>query len=137
MNGGQAALHTYPLEPFEDLELFFTLVPQFFRANAAVVEDLCFSLSPPIQDYLLQNDYVNRIAQANANSASKEAFIKRFFGWFDGLKTVKYLNDSCRKVYGKQSAEKAAGRLLEKISYDNRYSAKELLQIYRTMERNS
>ena len=136
LTAGQAALQTFPLEPFEDLKRLFALVPQFFRANHVEVEKQCTPLPYPMQDYLLQNDYVKHIAQANANSASPEAFAKRFFGWFNGLKTVKYLNDSCRQVYGKQSADVAAGRLLKKSGHKNNFTALELLHIYRKIERN-
>jgi len=135
MNIGQETLHTYPLEPFEDLKQLFALVPHFFKINPEKVEQQCAILSNSMQNYLLQNDYLKHIAQANANSASQEAFAKRFFGWFDGLKTVKYLNDSCRYVYGKQTPEKAAGRLLEKLRYENALSARELLYIYRKMDK--
>jgi hypothetical protein len=88
-----------------------------------------------LQDYLHQNDYLGQIAQINANSASPEAFAKRFFGWFDGLKTVKYLNESCRQVYGKQCPKEAAGRLLQKMGYEHDLSAKEFLYICREIER--
>ena len=147
LNEGQPALYTYPLEPFEDLKQLFALVPLFFKANPANIANLCipetsnfklqtsnFKLETPMQHYLLQNNYLEHIVQANANSASTEAFTKRFFSWFDGLKTVKYLNDSCRQTYGKQSPEKAAARLLQKSGYENNFSARELLQIYREIE---
>ena len=134
MDEGLAALYTYPLEPFDDLKQLFTLVPSFRKANPAEIAKLCLPLPSPIHDYLLQNNYLEHIAQANANSASPEAFSKRFFGWFDGLKTVKYLNDSCRQAYSKQSPEKAAARLLQKSGNDSNLSPKELLQIYREME---
>jgi hypothetical protein len=135
MDNGQTALDTYPLEPFEDLKQLFAMIPLFFKANSADIAGLCSTLSSPVQDYLLQNKYLEQIAQANANSASQEAFTKRFFGWFDGLKTVKYLNDSCRQIYGKQPPETAAAWLLQKSGYESDCIAKELLQAYRNMER--
>ena len=134
INNSQTALHTYPLEPFEDLKQLFALVPCLFKTNPEKVAKQCAPLPSPMQDYLLQNDYLKHIAQANANSASQEAFAKRFFGWFDGLKTVKYLNDSCRQVYGKQTPQKAATRLFQKYGYENGFSVKELLYIYRKID---
>ena len=142
-------LQTYPLEPFDDLKQLFALVPLFYKTNSEEVTKLCTPLPYPIQEYLTHNDYLTHITQANANSASPEAFAKRFFGWFDGLKTIKYLNESCRKVYVKQNPEVAAEKLLtikntpngssklikREIESTGR-SAKELLQIYRKIERN-
>ena len=135
IDGGETASYTYPLEPFEDLKQWFALVPQFFKATPENIASLCSRLSASIQDNLLQNNYIRNIMQANANSASPEAFAKRFFGWFDGLKTVKYLNESCRKKYGKQNPEKAAGELLQKLGYENCFTARGLLDIYRKIER--
>jgi len=136
MNEGMEALLTYPLEPFDDLKQLFALVPSFYKKNLklqTLVPDRVsnFKLETPLLDYLLQNNYVEHIAQANANSASQEAFTKRFFSWFDGLKTVKYLNDSCRQTYGRQSPEIAAARLLQKLGYENVFSTKKMLQIFR------
>ena len=129
------ALLTYPLKPFEDLKQLFALVPSFFKENKEGVEKRCSPLPYPIREYLLKNNYLKNIAQANAHSASPETFAKRFFGWFDGLKTVKYLNDSCRQFYGKQNPEKAANDLLQKIvARKNAKTQKELLQIYREYE---
>ena len=135
MDHGTVALQTYPLEPFEDLKQLFAFIPLFYKMLPDGVSRQCLSLSCSMQDYLLQNDYLNHIAQANANSASPEAFAKRFFGWFDGLKTIKYLNESCRQKYGKQSVDTAAGSLLQKSGEKYNLPAKELLQIYRKIER--
>ena len=131
MDGRRESLNTYPMEPFEDLKQLFTLVPQFFKISSENIAAKCLPLSYPIRCYLLQNDYLKHIALANANCASSETFVKRFFGWFDGLKTVKYLNDSCRLTYEKESPEKAANRLLEKFGHKTELSARELLFIYR------
>jgi len=135
MDGGETASLTYPLDPFEDLKKWFAIVPQLFRARAENIAGYCAHLSTSMQDYLLQNNYIGHIMQANANSASPDAFAKRFFGWFDGLKTVKYLNESCRKFYCKDTPEKAAGELLQKMGCKNGFTAGELLEIYRKIER--
>ena len=137
LNGNREVLQTYPLEPFEDLRKWFALVPYLFKANPNDITKLFASLAAPLQDYLLQNHYLEHIAQANANSASHETFAKRFFAWFDGLKTVKYLNDSFRNVYAKHSPEMAAGRLLQKLGYEYDLQARELLQKYREIEREN
>ena len=130
----QTALHTYPLEPFEDLKRLFAMLPQFYKTDSQTIEKQCCSLPVSVQNYLLQNDYLKQIAQINSNSASQESFIKRFFGWFDGLKTVKYLNDSCRQTYEKQPPEIAAANLLKKLGYEKTLNARELLRLYRKIE---
>jgi len=135
LTDGALSLLTYPLEPFEDLKRWFAMVPYLFKAGADDIEKSCAWLAVPLRDYLLQNDYLERLAQANANSASQETFAKRFFGWFDGLTTIKYLNNSCRNFYAKQHPEKAAGRLLQKLGYECDVQARDLLQVFRKMER--
>ena len=131
----QNALLTYPLEAFEDLKQLFTIVPLLLKASEAEIEKICSPLPHPVRDYLLQNDYVKHILQANANSASQEAFTKRFFGWFDGLKTVKYLNNSCRHFYNKHPPQTASKMLLQRFGYENNLSAKELLELFRKIDR--
>jgi hypothetical protein len=136
VNGDRAALHTYPQEPFDDLKQLFTLVPQLFKAVPADVAKLCSRLPVPLQDFLLRNSGLTNIAQAGDNSASRETFAKRFFAWFDGLKTVQYLNDSCRQTYGKQPVETAASRFLYGTKRTNGLAVGELLKIYRKIDRN-
>ena len=136
-NGGQEALHTYPLEPFTDLKHLFDLAPVLFRADPETVEKCCSSLSFPLRAYLEQNDHIRNIGQASANSASSETFLKRFFAWFDGLKTIKYLNDSCRRDHARQPVCTAAARLLRQLGCDNGPAPKELLRIYRAVERGT
>ncbi len=132
---GPEALHTYPLEPFVHLKQLFALVPAFFKTDPETIAKYCSSLPLSLQAYLEQNDDVRNIGQANANSASSGAFTKRFFAWFDGLKTVKYLNDSCRRDDAKQPVVPAAIRLLQQSGYESGSTACELLQTYRMIER--
>jgi hypothetical protein len=131
VNDKHTALYTYPLEAFEDLKQLFAIVPQFLRTSPVNISALPCSM----QDYLLHNNYIEHISQINANSASPEAFVKRFFGWFDGLKTVKYLNDCCRQAYNKQCTVKEANRLLQKLGYEETLPTKDLLNTYRKIER--
>jgi len=137
MNNVQTAVYTYPLEAFEDLKKLFALVPYFFKESSDNISKQCLTLPAQLYNYLEQNNYLERIAQINVNSASQEAFVKRFFGWFDGLKTIKYLNESCRQAYSKQCPEKAAGSLLQKLGFKKILPAKELLQAYRKLEQNA
>ncbi len=135
MNNEEKTLYTYPLESFTDLKHFFALIPEFFKASPENIQHHCSSLSLNLQNYLEQNKYIEHILQASANSASLHTFTKRFFGWFDGLKTVKYLNDSCRRDDLKKPVVKAAALLLQKLGYGNVSSAKDLVHIYRKIER--
>jgi len=132
MDGDNESLHTYPLELFDDLKELFSIVPQLFHTDMQTIEKLCSLLPKTVFYYLLQNDYLKHILQSNANSASNEAFIKRFFGWFDALKTVKYLNSSNLK----QSTFNNANALLQKLGHEKEYCLMELLKKYRKMEKD-
>ena len=148
MTGEKNLLITYPLKLFYNLKQFFELVPQLFNADVKTVEEKCKLLQPAIVDYLSQNDYVTNIAKINANSASPEAFTKRFFGWFDALKIVKYLNSAYSNLKHQNNFEKeqfieeATYELLQRIGYKNKLKkfasmerCLELLEIYRDVER--
>ncbi|MDR1672847.1 MAG: hypothetical protein LBS09_05225 [Bacteroidales bacterium] len=135
INEGAVALYTYPIEAFDALKAFFALIPEFYADSGRKIQTLCSTLPQPIREYLEQNDYLCRIRNVYENSASAENFRKRFWTWFDALQVVKYLNRSCRTC-PKQPVEVAARCLLQRMEQrDCHFTAKELLMIYRRMER--
>jgi glycosyltransferase involved in cell wall biosynthesis len=138
LSKGETALFTYALDAFIELKRFFDLVPCFFNTNPELIEQQCVSLAPAIHTYLQQNNYIGHIMEANNNSASFEAFAKRFFTWFDGLQMVKYLNYSYMHGYSKQPADLAAAFLLQLLGYEcDLNEAGHLLHVYRAIERGT
>ena len=49
-------------------------------------------MAPTVQDFLAENDFLNRVLDAQKHTASQKAFVKRFFNWFDGFLMMKYVH---------------------------------------------
>ncbi len=132
-NEDKTTLFTYAPDLFDHLKSFFSLVPKFHQANRIKIIELCQNLPDTLLSYLQQNNYETHIELANANSSSLETFSKRFYNWFNGLQTVKYLNTGSM-CFPKIPVHQAANQLLE-ISGFPKQSDFDLLSFYRKWER--
>ena len=131
----EKALYTYAIDPFLDLKKLFSAVPSFFRCSQDTLTGVFDSLSPPLQEWLVQMDYLRNIAQVDRNSATQDAFVKRFFSWFNALEMVKFLNFST-SWYPRQPSFMAAGQLVPLLGYRcPEKDAAGLLGFYRSIER--
>jgi glycosyltransferase involved in cell wall biosynthesis len=129
--GGNEELLTYNPEIFEELKKILKQV---------YVKKLHLSpsdFSGPVKDFLLQNDFENKIEEIKQNSSTEEKFLKRFFSWMDGfmvLKLVHFLRDT---TYPELPIKEAAAELLfMKYSLNaESLSTIDLLEHYRRYQR--
>ena len=72
------------------------------------------------------------------NTSGIISFKKRFYGWFNMFRVVKYLNYAHLSCFEKEDIITAAGDLLNETGTgENLFNATDLLLFYRRMERNS
>jgi len=72
------------------------------------------------------------------NTSGLAAFKKRFFGWFNMFKIVKYLNYVHLNIYNKIPVDKSANELLEENGADLiSEDPVELLHYYRKLEKET
>jgi glycosyltransferase involved in cell wall biosynthesis len=129
--GGNEELLTYNPEIFEELKKILKQV---------YVKKLHLSpsdFSGPVKNFLLQNDFENKIEEIKQNSSTEEKFLKRFFSWMDGfmvLKLIHFLRDT---TYPELPIKEAAEELLfRKYSLKaESFSTIELLEHYRRYQR--
>ena len=69
-------------------------------------------LSPSLQDFLRKQAFTERMAEMREKTASPDAFKKRFFLWFNALRTFKYVRFATRRSYREMTVEQAALTLL-------------------------
>ncbi|HUR45751.1 MAG TPA: glycosyltransferase [Candidatus Saccharimonadales bacterium] len=100
-------LTTYPLEAFLDLHAFFRAI-QEHGANA--FQDPR-SLPASISSYLAARDFVQALQEIVANTTSRDAFLKRFFHWFNGFEAMKFVHHARDKFYGEREIEAETRRL--------------------------
>lgn len=100
-------LTTYTFETFLALKELFDHVGTFYSSDN-------YSFLPSvIQSFLEQYDFVLQLNEIRSNVASKEAFIKRFFVFFNAFTVVKYLNFAHQRAYVKSNVVTETVNLLE------------------------
>ena len=71
------------------------------------------------------------------NSSSAETFSKRFYGWFDAFRVLKFLNFiSDEQRIGQKPVTQEARQLLKKVGRTPGFSARDLLLEYRQIQNN-
>lgn len=81
---------TYAFESFQQIQQFVGKIHTLFEGETPFI-------SQPFNDFLVQNDFENRLKEIRQNTTDIESFKKRFFVWFDAfrvLKLVHYLRDN-------------------------------------------
>lgn len=91
---------TYHPSAFKEVKELTKLAPEFYQCNSGKTNALIDSLPTCIKEYLLLNNIHEHLLEINNNSASKEAFTKRFFAWFDAFNLLKFLNYARDNCYG-------------------------------------
>ncbi len=134
-------LRVYPPEVFQDLKSFLCEAPLFQK------EDLGGTLLPgrlpdSIYAFLKKEDFLERLREIRSNTASTSSFLVRFFRWFGGLQTLRYVHFAKDHFYKEEySIEEACLKLLgwEGMFFDQRErkpGTRELLYIFRQRQRD-
>ena len=135
VNHEEPELFTYNPETLDGIKQFFYIKNNFFKKDDAVVINSCKFLPEILLKFLNKLNYIDAVAEINKNSATPEAFTKRFFNWFNAFRILKYLNFSHENHYRKIEICNACNILLEKLKIENsNKNPEELLLFFRRME---
>lgn len=128
---------TYPLELFIILRDFFSVVMQFYKQGSDRTAMLIRQLHPVLIRFLDLQHGVDNLAEINANCSSPATYIKRFFNWFDGLMTLKFMNYASADDFPRIQVEQAARDLLKlrRTTVTDDADSSHLLSIFREMEK--
>jgi len=83
---------TYNFNAFRDLSTIFRAPEDLYRCNQAVCEDFYSNLPLSLRSFINKEEWIIRINEINSNTSSPVSFKKRFYGWFNMYRIVKYLN---------------------------------------------
>ncbi len=136
--GNSSTLFTYNIMAFKELQVLFRLTDVFFETASEKLNN-CFILVPEgLSLFLDKKEWLERIVEIKNNTSGLLSFKKRFFGWFNMFRIVKYLNFVHSDLFEKEPVELAASELLETrgIIFDSKEPL-DLLCYYREMEKNS
>jgi len=88
----ETELTSHALVIFDQIKLLFDQLPTFWDKNRRELGQLMKTLPPAVRDFLTENDFLERVLDAQKHTASQAAFLKRFYSWFDAFLMMKYVH---------------------------------------------
>ena len=128
-----AQFMTYNPAAFEDLRTLFGMLNLLYEDNG----ELCSydTIPASVKLYINENEWVQKIIELRENTATVQAFRKRFFDWFNMFKIVQYLNTVHQKMFCKMPVLQVATDFIHNMSATyNGNSPQNLLNYYRELE---
>ncbi len=104
-------LMTYNFKAFSDLKQLFDRLSSFYKADSKYYSEILVLLPQPIQEYLANISFGEKIDEINRNSSTLESFQKRFYQTFDGLMILRFLNHVHVQHYPFQNLHEAISLL--------------------------
>ena len=106
-------LLTYNLQAFEELRIFFGILEKSYNCSPAGLMER-YKLCPAgIKLYITEEEFIDKLLEIKSNTSGEESFIKRFYGWFNMFRIVKYLNYTHQNHFKKTPVELSAAELLQ------------------------
>jgi glycosyltransferase involved in cell wall biosynthesis len=131
-----STLLTYNMLAFNELHTFFKLTDVFFDCGTEELQDKFRLIPDGLRLFLNEKEWIGKITEIKKNTSGRKSFKKRFFGWFNMFRIVKYLNFVHTHHFEKKPVEIAALELLQAIGVSvDSGETKELLLFYRRMEK--
>ncbi len=135
IESGLTTYLTYNPESFNEIRKVIQLVPSFYSDNLSEVKAKLESLPGTISTFLSDMAVMAKIEEIKKNCASKETFIKRFYGWFDAFMIIKFLNFSHNNFYSSIDIIEAARSYFKSVEISaEKDTPLELLQRFRMMD---
>ena len=132
-------IRTYPLEAFLDLKMLFDRLPATDCDEPFLQSDLFDGLPDSMRTFLRAQRFTEALAEVRGNTSTAAAFRTRFFRWFNGFQTMKFIHHARDDYYGERAIEAEAGKLLTLLSGRDGGkvggSTRELLLAYRRLDR--
>ncbi len=139
LTGDEAStFYTYNPEAFEELRIFFNRMGMFYDCSMDELDGIYTDLPPGVKLFINEKEWIEKLMEIKDNTSGPGSFSKRFFGWFNMLKIVRYLNTVHQEIFSKVPVEIAAGLFLERLGSDIiTGNPRDLLGLYRKMEKNA
>jgi hypothetical protein len=129
---------TYNIRAFKELRIFFGLTEDFFKSDIIGMGDQFSAIPQGIKLFLDKEEWIEKMKEVKDNTSGFISFQKRFFGWFNMFRIVKYLNFVHSDFFQKQPVEIAACQLLDTlgIRFESQ-DPRELLILFRSLEKTA
>jgi glycosyltransferase involved in cell wall biosynthesis len=121
---------SYPFQAFLDLRILFEQVSTLFDSAPG-------NLPQPLADFLASQKFSAALDEVRSNTSNSTTFTDRFFRWFDGFLSMKYIHFARDHFYGRADVVSEAKSLIC-LRGDvplGSGSAADLLRAYRVLQR--
>jgi hypothetical protein len=127
---------TYNILAFKELKTFFELTGVFFESGPQELHNKFSMIPQGLRLFLDEKEWIEKMMEVKNNTSGILSFKKRFFGWFNMFKIVKYLNNVHPEFFEKKPVDISASELLKarNIFFDSKETI-DLLLYYRSLER--
>lgn len=131
-------LFTYNMLAFKELRYFFGMTEKFYHFTPEELPECYKSFPTGLKYFIDEIEWIAKMMEIKNNTSGLASFRKRFFGWFNMFRIVKYLNLVHIEFFEKKPVDVSASELLENTGID--FISKEplnLLLYYRELEKTS
>jgi hypothetical protein len=133
--GNDDVFLTYNFKAFIELKTLFSLIDRIFLCENDDPEFVYSDLPPGIKQFTDKQEWTAKIGEIKRNTAGIQSFRKRFYGWFNMFRIVKYLNSAHDSFFRKKPVNESASELLMAVGKDfGSMDPSELLRYYRLLE---
>ena len=126
---------TYNLQAFSELKSLFETIEMTGPGSGD--HRLMYEMLPEgLRQFIRKEEWESKISEIRSNTSGPGSFRKRFFGWFNMFRIVKYMNFVHQGLYRKKPVAYAAPELLHALGKDtDAMDPPELLEYFRKLER--
>jgi len=103
---------TYDFRAFRELRSLFMIAAKLFQSNERETGDYYMEFPEGLRSFIGEHEWLSKIAEIRDNTSGDQSFLKRFFGWFNMFRIVKYLNYVHSGIFEKQQVADSACALL-------------------------
>ncbi|HOF21669.1 MAG TPA: glycosyltransferase family A protein [Bacteroidales bacterium] len=130
--------YTYNLDAFRELQWLFSLKEDLFSSGKREAERMYDKFPPGLRYFTDRDEWLVKLEEIRSNTAGYESFCKRFFGWFNMFRIVRFMNSVHDGIHERRPVVRAACDLLRHTGHDLiPDDALQLLKYYRQLDRES
>ena len=131
-------LHSYNPEIFKMLKVLFEKIPEFYTSLSTFKEPNFADLPSCLHDFLQSLNIISELKNIFENSGSLPAFEKRFYRYFNMFRILKFARFA-RNFFPDLPVKTCAESLFQmsEIQFQENLTERELLVIFREIDRNS
>jgi hypothetical protein len=133
--GGLSTLVTYNVLAFSELKAFFELTDLLYNCGSDEIPGYFSMLPWGIQQFIGKDEWISKMGEIKGNTSNIISFKKRFFGWFNMFRVVKYMNFISNGIFPKEPVDISASKLLMLMGFEKfPVESHELLLYFRSLE---